>query len=120
MTQAADERREIIATRAEGAFRPYDRYGSAIEGLSWLPLSRDETSDHDMFLLRFAPGARSRPHRHEGLEQFLVLDGLLVDDDGTAFQPGDFVRFASGSEHSSQSPEGCLLLVSIRGRNRPL
>lgn len=117
---AGTERRAVIATHAEGVYRPYDRYGSVIDGMSWIPLSRDETADHDMFLLRFAPGARSRPHRHEGLEQFLVLEGTLVDDDGTVFGTGDFVRFATGSEHSSHAPDGCLLLVSIRGRNRPL
>lgn len=111
--------RRITPTGTEH-FRPYDRYGKTLPGLTWLPLSQDPATGHDVFLLRFAPGARSLPHEHAGPEEFLVLEGELVDSDGTVLKAGDFVRYDAGSKHHSVSPNGCLLLVILRQPNRPL
>ena len=120
MTETLRPDRTILAT-ADAAFLPYERYGAPIEGLSWLPLSGGAGDGYESYLIRFAPGARSRPHRHEGTEEFMVLEGELHDSDGTRFRAGDFVRFEPGSEHWSHSPEGCLLLVVLRGgTNRAL
>ena len=33
---------------------------------------------------------------------------------------GDFVRLLPGSKHSSHTPDGCTLLVMLRGNNRAL
>lgn len=107
-----------IVSIAETQFAPYDRYGEAVPGLSWLNVSYDDETGHGTFLLRFAPGSRSLPHEHTGIEEFLVLEGTLVDDDGTVFSAGDFVSFAPGSRHASVAPEGCLIAVFLRGRNR--
>ncbi len=102
----------------ETAFVPYDRYGEAVPGLSWLNLSYDAETGHGSFLIRFEPGSRSLPHEHTGIEEFLVLEGQLVDDDGTIFRTGDFVSFGPGSRHSSMAPQGCLIAVFLRGHNR--
>ena len=55
-----------------------------------------------------------------GFEEFLVMEGELVDCDGSSFRAGDFVRFLPGSKHSSHTPDGCTLLVILRGNNRAL
>lgn len=102
----------------EALFAPYDRYGEAVPGLSWLNVSYDDETGHGTFLIRFAPGSRSLRHEHTGIEEFLVLEGSLVDDDGTVFGAGDFVSFAPGSRHASTAPDGCLIVVFLRGRNR--
>lgn len=115
--------RTVIATgiaAGEEAFRPYDRYGIELPGMTWLPLSLNEDEKLDLFLLRFAPGGQSYPHEHMASEQFLVLDGTLTDCDGHVFQAGDFVRFEPNSKHHSHSDNGCLILVILRERNRPL
>ena len=112
--------REIIKTGDEN-FLPYDRYGSPLAGMSWLPLSGEPLNDRfECFLLRMEAGARSKPHEHTGFEEFLVMDGELIDCDGSSYRTGDFVRFSPGSMHSSHTPEGCTLLVMLRGRNRAL
>lgn len=108
------------ASAADGAWRPYDRYGAPVPGMSWIPLSEDKDQDRASYLLRFDPGAESRRHEHTGIEEFYVLEGELVDDDGAVFGPGVFVRFDPGSVHSSKSPKGCVILVTLLGRNRPL
>ena len=112
--------RQIINTGDE-KFLPYDRYGSPAPGMSWLPLGGERLNDEfECFLLRMDAGAQSQPHEHTGFEEFLVMDGELVDCDGSSYRAGDFVRFGPGSKHSSHTPQGCTLLVMLRGRNRAL
>jgi anti-sigma factor ChrR (cupin superfamily) len=60
-------------------------------------------------LTRLAPGARLPRHRHVGLEQSYVLEGSLVDEDGTC-TAGNFVWRRPGSVHSAWSPDGCIVL----------
>ena len=71
-------------------------------------------------MLRMDAGAQSKPHQHMGFEEFLVMEGELIDCDGKAYRRGDFVRFLPGSKHSSHTPDGCTLLVILRGNNRAL
>lgn len=112
--------RERIATDT-ASFRPYDRYGDPLPGMSWLPLSGEPLNgEFECFLLRMDAGARSRPHEHTGFEEFLVMQGELIDCDGSRYRAGDYLRFAPGSKHYSQTPGGCTLLVMLRGNNRPL
>jgi anti-sigma factor ChrR (cupin superfamily) len=112
--------RQIINTGRD-EFRPYDRYGDPIPGMSWVVLSGELLNgEFECFLLRMEAGAQSRPHEHMGLEEFLVMEGELIDCDGTVYRSGDFVRLLPGSKHSSHTPNGCVLLVILRGNNRPL
>ncbi len=112
--------REVIRATSE-AFKPYDRYGDPIAGMSWIPLSGAlQNGEFECFLLRMDPGSQSKPHEHCGFEEFMVIDGELVDCDGTVYRGGDFVSFKPGSKHSSTTPEGCTLLVMLRGNNRAL
>jgi anti-sigma factor ChrR (cupin superfamily) len=119
MSGTRSEGREIIPT-AGTRFEPFDQYGEVVDGLSWLKLNYDSQAVRGYYLLRFAPGARSLPHIHTALEEFIILEGELVDSDGTTFKKGDFVRFQPGSRHFSISPHGCLILVFLHGRNQVL
>lgn len=112
--------RIIAHVRDKAAFRPFDRYGAPVPGMTWLPLSYDRARGAGTFLLRMEPGARSVPHEHVHGEEFLMLEGELVDDDGTVFRAGDYVAFAPGTRHASTTPEGCLIAVFMRGPNRAL
>ena len=120
MTNLDPKLREIITTGNEN-LRPYDRYEKPVPGMHWLPLSgRPLNGDYECFILRMDPGAISNPHEHTGFEEFYMLEGQLIDSDGTEFASGDFVKFLPESKHSSHTPNGCLLLVILRGNNRPL
>jgi len=102
-------------------FIPYNRYGTAITGMSWLPLSGELLNDvYECFMLRMEPGTSTKAHEHMGHEEFLVLEGHLIDLDGAEYKTGDFVHFLPGSKHSSHSVGGCLLMVVLRGSNRAL
>ncbi len=113
-----DKRR--ITNPFDVEFKPFDRYGSIIEKMSWHIVSLDKEKGFGSFILKLEPGAQSIPHEHTGFEDFLVLDGELTDSDNTVFRKGDFVTFEPGSVHSSQTNSGCLLLVFQMGINRPI
>ena len=112
----AKRARRILHSR-DIPFTPYISGGREMEKLSWIPLNFDKETGTGSYLIRFAPGGESRHHTHSGGEEFLMLEGELIDDDGVVFKPGDFIHFAPGTSHSSKSPDGCLAFVHLGGRN---
>jgi anti-sigma factor ChrR (cupin superfamily) len=77
----------------------YDLEGPVQPELSWLPLSFDRETQQGTYLMRMQPGAVTIAHDHPGMEEFLILEGDLVDSDGTVFGPGDFVSYEAGTHH---------------------
>ena len=102
-------------------FIPFDNYGVTVPGMSWHKISYNkENGGQGTYVLKMEPGAKSLPHEHTGFEEFLILDGELIDPDGRIFKKNDFVSFEPGSKHSSHTIKGCLVLVFMRGINQPL
>ena len=106
------ERRRIIETNHE-YFSTYNRYGTVSSNLKWLPLSKDEKLEHEVFIVQFEPESSSSLHKHRGYEEFYVIDGELIDDDGKVFKKGDYIKFEKGTKHSSYSKIGCTILVIL-------
>jgi anti-sigma factor ChrR (cupin superfamily) len=102
-------------------FKPFDNYGKPVPGMSWCKISYDKKKGgFGSYVLKMSPGAKSLPHKHKGFEEFLVLKGKLKDADGKIFKKGDFVTFKPGSTHNSYTKNGCLLIVFMRGINKPI
>tara|TARA_B110000467_G_C18112069_1_gene363076 strand:+ start:45 stop:392 length:348 start_codon:yes stop_codon:yes gene_type:complete len=102
-------------------FIPFDNYGIVVPGMSWHKISYSkENGGNGSYILKMEPGSKSLPHEHTGYEEFLMLDGELIDPDGKIFKKGDFISFEPGSKHSSHTIKGCLVLVFMRGINQPL
>jgi len=102
-------------------FVPFNNYGVVIPGMSWHKISYNkENGGLGTYILKMEPGAKSLPHEHTGYEEFLILDGELIDPDGKIFKKDDFISFEPGSKHSSHTINGCLVLVFMRGINQPL
>ena len=102
-------------------FKPFDNYGKPVEGMSWHKISYNkENGGNGTYLLKMEPNTKSLPHVHTGFEEFLMLEGELTDPDNKVFKKGDFVTFEPGSTHSSFTKDGCLILVFMRGINKPL
>ena len=89
-------------------------------GLWWHNISFEAKTGLGSYLLIMAPGSRSTSHRHEGREEFFVLEGSLRDCDGRLYAQGEFVSLAEGSVHSSESETGCKLIVSHWGKTSPV
>ena len=94
-------------------YRPYVFPDGTELGDEILQLGDDRPLGVGFHIYRMPKGMTSRPHRHNGHEQFLVLEGTLIENDGTVFKPGDMVWLRDGTEHCSYAPQGCLLAVHI-------
>ena len=99
-------------------FVPFDNYGSAIPGMSWHKITYNEKTGEGTYILKMEPGAKSKPHKHISFEEFIMLDGELIDADNKVFKKGNIVTFEPNSSHSSYTENGCLILVFMRMRNK--
>jgi anti-sigma factor ChrR (cupin superfamily) len=80
-----------------------------------LQLDTDRPLGIGFHVYRMPAGMATLGHRHNGHEQFLILEGELHESDGTVFRAGDLVFYQDGTEHNSFTPDGCLLAVHIAG-----
>ena len=98
-------------------FKPFDKYGKPIRGWLWHNISFDKKTNFGTYISKLEAGTKTLPHFHTGHEEFLILDGELIDSDGTIFKKGDFISYEPGSSHSSFTKKGCLILTFMRGHN---
>jgi anti-sigma factor ChrR (cupin superfamily) len=110
MTQDADVR---VANIYSADFEPFFYPDGKAMGDSVLQLKDDLPLGVGFHVYRMPAGMRTRLHRHNGDEQFLILEGELIEDDGRVFRKGDLVWLRDGTEHCSYTPDGCLLAVHI-------
>ena len=101
-------------------FEPFNKYGEPIKGWSWHKISFDEKTNFGTYVSKLEPKTKTLPHIHTGYEEFLILDGELIDSDGTVFKKGDFISYQSNSSHSSYTKKGCLILTFMRGHNNQI
>lgn len=104
-----------IAHIHEAPFEPFVYPDGLAYGDSILQLDTDQPLGIGFHVYRMPPGMVTRSHRHNGHEQFLILEGELHESDGTVLKAGDLVFYRDGSEHNSFTPNGCLLAVHIAG-----
>jgi anti-sigma factor ChrR (cupin superfamily) len=105
----ANDGRRIFPTRGL-ALRPYDLDGPLQPDVSWAPLSYDLATGRGSYLMRMEPGAATIPHRHAAREEYLILEGDAIEDDGRVLKPGDWIVYEPGSQHGTRTVGGCLLL----------
>ena len=101
-------------------FEPFDNYGSEIPGMSWHKITYSKNTGQGSYILKMQSGAKSKLHEHTNFEEFIMLDGELIDADNKVFKKGDIVTFEPGSSHSSYSQNGCLILVFMRASNKAI
>ena len=101
-------------------FEPFDNYGAVTTGMSWHKITYNKETGQGTYILKMDPGAKSLSHEHTNYQEFLMLDGELIDADNKVFKKGDFVTFEPGSSHSSYTKNGCLILVFQRSKNKPI
>jgi quercetin dioxygenase-like cupin family protein len=63
-------------------------------------------------IVRYAPHSRFSRHRHEGGEEFFVLEGVFQDEHGD-YPAGSYVRNPPTSAHTPGSEPGCTILVKL-------
>ena len=91
-------------------FQPYNQEGPYQDDIGWMPLSYNEDRN-GCYVMRMDPGAETIHHTHQGVEDFLILEGELIDgEDQRVLKAGDFVSYPPGSYHNSRTETGCLLI----------
>lgn len=108
-----------IANIHESDFKSFVYPDGVALGDSILQLDTDRMLGVGFHVYRMPAGMRTRTHRHNGPEQFLILEGELVESDGTVLKAGDLVYYGDGSVHDSFTPNGCLLAVHISEAETP-
>jgi anti-sigma factor ChrR (cupin superfamily) len=93
------------------AMQVYDLDGPVQPEISWLPISFRRDRNVGSYLMRMQPGAVVLEHTHPGYEDFVMLEGELIDTDGTVYKSGDFISFEPGTRHGSHTKTGCLIAV---------
>lgn len=80
-------------------------------------LMEDPDTGLQTVLTRMVPGAVLTDHMHVAVEQTWVLEGSLVDHEGTA-KAGSYVWRPAGSRHTASAPQGALLLGIFQKPNQ--
>jgi len=101
-------------------FEPFNNYGAPIPGMSWHKITYSEKTGQGTYILKMEPGAKSKLHEHTNYEEFIMLEGELIDPDDNILKKGDIVTYEPGSTHSSYTKSGCLILVFMRARNKAI
>jgi len=109
-----------VASIASAAFTPFVYPDGVALGDAVLQLDDSRPLGEGFHVYRMPAGMTTRGHRHNGHEQFLILEGELHESDGTVLRAGDMVFYRDGTEHNSHTPDGCLLAVHIAGPETPL
>ena len=87
------------------------------EGIEMKVLMEDEETGMMTAMFKWAPGSKLTFHEHVELEQTFVLEGSLVDDEGTVFA-GNYVWRPAGSRHDAWAPDGALILSMFLKPNK--
>ncbi|MGL4236562.1 cupin domain-containing protein [Tabrizicola sp.] len=118
--QPIDPKDRKIANIHNAAYQPFAYPDGEMLGDTILQLDDGKELGIGFHVYRMPPGMTTRGHRHNGHEQFLILEGELHESDGTVLRAGDMVFYRDGTEHHSYSPNGCLLAVHIAGPEIPV
>jgi anti-sigma factor ChrR (cupin superfamily) len=120
MKPIAPSARTVVNIRTAAYQHWTNEDGSDLLDQGYLQLDDSFSPGCGFYIYRMQPGAVTTPHEHTCRENFLILEGELVDNDGYVYRPGDFVMLDEGTQHSSTAPDGCLIAVFVRTIERDL
>ena len=107
----------LVANINSARFKPFVTDGAEIPDKASCNFYEHFRKDR---LSHLSHGARigEPPHQHTCHEQFLVLEGEVIDHDGYVYKPGDFVLLERGTVHNSRTETGATLAVFVRKMER--
>lgn len=103
----------------EAEFEPFVNAQGEADGY-YLQLDRSKGPGIGFYIYKMPPGHTTEPHRHKGIEEFLILSGVVVDNDGTVYREGDLVSMKAGTEHCSYTEQGCTIAVYSESFEQPV
>jgi len=100
---------KVIDT-GKAEYSVYDFEGPALDGVYQLDLTYDRETGHGAYMIRMEPGTITTRHVHTLREEYLIIEGDIVESDGTVLGPGEYIVYEPGSEHNSRTEHGALLI----------
>lgn len=92
-------------------YKTYDLEGEVQENMSYIGLTLNREGDNrGFYVIRMEPGAMTIEHTHRFNEDYLILEGDIIEPDGRVLGPGDFVHYDAGTTHNSRTETGCLVI----------
>jgi anti-sigma factor ChrR (cupin superfamily) len=91
----------------------------ALPGVKQKPILHDEAAHRRISLARFDPGARLKPHRHNGDELVYVIEGSNADESGELVA-GNLSYRPNGCTHSVWSVNGATAIAILTGGVTPV
>lgn len=79
-------------------------------------LKKDDVGEMRLDIMKIKPHATLEAHKHITDEWTYVLEGVFKDEFGT-YPVGYFKTNEKGSQHTSGSDDGCVILVYWCGRH---
>jgi len=113
-----DER--TVVNIHEADFQPWVMENDELHDSSTLQLDDNKPMGVGFHVYKMEPGSTTTPHEHTNNEQFLILNGELIENDGTVFREGDLIWLKKGTEHWSYTKTGCLMAVFIETKEKEL
>ena len=104
-----------VVNLTDVVWTPINQPGLPDDKVYWHVISYDEKTGQGSYYYKMDPGARSNSHRHNGPEEWFMIEGDLTDHDGYEYRKGDFVSLDGGSSHHSYTKNGCIVIVTHRG-----
>jgi len=101
--------RRVVAT-GSAPLEVYDMEGPVQPEIGLVNLSYDRARGEGVYFMRMKPGAVTIEHTHAGFEDFLILEGELIESDGKILRAGDVISYAPGTRHNSRTETGCVLI----------
>ena len=95
-------------------FEPFDNYGSPIPGMSWHKITYSKKTGQGTYILKMDAGAKSKLHEHINFEEFIMLDGELIDLDNKILK---IIRNRTSVFDSRENDEGWILLPNTTRSN---
>lgn len=86
------------------------------DGIYIKHLKKNDNDEMRLDIMKIEPHATFQPHRHPTDEWIYVLKGTFKDEFGT-YPVGYFKVNEKGSQHTSGSDDGCVILVHWCGRH---
>ncbi|MEZ5923034.1 MAG: cupin domain-containing protein [Hyphomicrobiaceae bacterium] len=120
MKPTAPSDRVVVNIKDPKVFKSFIVDGQPLPKQGFVQLDETFPAAAGFHIYRMEPGAVTQPHEHTCHEQFLVLDGEMIENDGTVFKAGDFVLLKQGTQHNSRTETGCTLAVFVRTPERNL
>ncbi|MEQ8666711.1 MAG: cupin domain-containing protein [Rhodospirillales bacterium] len=106
-----DTPKREITNIYEASFKPYDMEGPVQDNMSYLSPTYDRYGDKQgVYVIRMEPGAETIAHTHGMNEDYLIIEGELIEPDGRVLGPGEFVHQDPGTHHNSRTETGCLII----------